>query len=69
MLALAAGLFLPHPRGFGGTLAAFAAALVLLCAALAVTETAQAKMRILRVPSMLAVGWVVALVGVAGGVG
>jgi formate hydrogenlyase subunit 4 len=73
MFALAAGLFLPHPRGFGGALAAFAAALVLLCAALAVTETAQAKMRILRVPSMLAVGWVVALigvgVGVAGGIG
>ena len=73
VLALAAGLFLPHSRGFAGELAAFAAAVVVLCAALAVTETAQAKMRILRVPSMLAFGWVVALVGVglavAGGIG
>jgi formate hydrogenlyase subunit 4 len=73
MLTLAAGLFLPHPRAFAGSLGAFAAALVVLCAALAVTETAQAKMRILRVPSMLAVGWIVALVGVAiaiaGGIG
>jgi hypothetical protein len=33
-----------------------------------VTETAQAKMRILRVPSMLAIGWIVALVGVGVGV-
>jgi len=64
MLTLAAGLFLPHPRGFAGALGALALAIVVQCAALAAIETAQAKMRILRVPSMLAVGWVVALVGV-----
>ena len=35
-----------------------------LCAALALVETAQAKMRILRVPALLAVGGAVALAGV-----
>ena len=73
MLVLAAGLFLPHPRGTAGALAALVVSVPVLCAALAMTETAQAKMRILRVPSMLAVGWIVALVGVgvavAGGTG
>jgi len=73
MLTLAAELFLPHPRGFAGGLAALAAGLVVLCVGLAITETAQAKLRILRVPSLLAVGSVVALVGVgswiAGGAG
>jgi formate hydrogenlyase subunit 4 len=64
VLVLAADLFLPHPHGFGGTLGALAGAFALLCAALAATETAQAKMRILRVPSMLAIGTVVALAGV-----
>src|SRR5207237_7555405 len=44
MLTLAAQLFLPHPRGFAGAVAALAAGLVALCAALAVTETFQAKM-------------------------
>ncbi len=73
MLTLAAELFLPHPRGFAGALAALAASLLVLCVGLAITETAQAKLRILRVPSLLAVGSIVALVGVgswiAGGAG
>jgi formate hydrogenlyase subunit 4 len=73
MLTLAAELFLPHPRGFAGGLAALAGGLLVLCVGLAITETAQAKLRILRVPSLLAVGSVVALVGVgswiAGGAG
>ena len=64
VLTLAAQLFLPHPRGFAGAVAALAAGLVALCAALAVTETFQAKMRMLRVPSLLALGSLVALVGV-----
>jgi formate hydrogenlyase subunit 4 len=64
VLVLAAELFLPHPGDFAGALAALAGGLIALCAALAVTETAQAKMRILQVPSLLAVGIVVALVGV-----
>ena len=48
-----------------GGLAALAAGVAACCAwRLAVTETAQAKMRILRVPSLLGLGSVVALVGV-----
>jgi formate hydrogenlyase subunit 4 len=64
MLTLAAALFLPHPRGFAGALAALVVSVAALCAGLAVTETAQAKLRILRVPSLLAFGSVVALVGI-----
>jgi formate hydrogenlyase subunit 4 len=65
ILTLAADLFLPHPGGFGAGLVALAAALVAACVGLAVAETGQAKMRILRVPSLLATGGLVALVGVA----
>ncbi len=65
VLVLAAGLFLPHWGGFGAQLIATAAAVALLCVALAVTETAQAKMRILRVPGLLAGGCLLALVGLA----
>jgi formate hydrogenlyase subunit 4 len=64
VLVLAAQLFLPHPAGFGAGLVVLAAALLVLCVTLALTETAQAKMRILRVPSLLGLGGVVALVGV-----
>jgi formate hydrogenlyase subunit 4 len=64
VLALGAGLFLPHPAGFAGALAAFAGMLALQCFALAVIETAQAKMRILRVPMLLGLGCAVALAGV-----
>jgi formate hydrogenlyase subunit 4 len=73
MLTLAAALFLPHPRGFAGGVAALGVSLLVLCVGLAITETAQAKMRILRVPSLLSFGSVVALVGIgtwiAGGAG
>lgn len=65
ILTLAAGLFLPHPRGFLGGLAALAGGLIAACVALAATETTLAKMRILRVPSLLGVGCAIALVGVA----
>jgi formate hydrogenlyase subunit 4 len=72
-LVLGTQLFMPHPRGFGAALAALVGGVVVLCAALAVTETLQAKMRILRVPALLGLGSLVALVGVgawiAGGVG
>jgi formate hydrogenlyase subunit 4 len=60
-LVLAAELFLPHGAARLGWLAA---ALLMLCVLLALTETAQAKMRILRVPALLALGSVIALVGV-----
>ena len=64
VLVLAAELFLPHPAGFGAGLAALGGGLLGLCVGLALTETAQAKMRILRVPSLLGLGGALALVGV-----
>jgi formate hydrogenlyase subunit 4 len=66
VLVLGAELFLPHWGGFGAQLAYLAAGVALLCAALALTETAQAKMRILRAPALLAGGCLLALVGLAG---
>jgi formate hydrogenlyase subunit 4 len=60
VLVLAAQLYLPH--GSGGVLA-LAAALAGGCVALAALETAQAKMRILRVPALLGLGVLVALAG------
>jgi formate hydrogenlyase subunit 4 len=65
MLLLAAGLVLPHPASFAGALGLMAAGVAAGAAALAVLETAQAKMRILRVPSLLGLGCLVALAGVA----
>jgi formate hydrogenlyase subunit 4 len=65
VLVLAAELFLPHWGGAGAQLGCLAGTLALLCAALALTETAQAKMRILRVPALLAGGCLLALVGLA----
>ena len=62
-LVLATELFLPHWGGFGTQLACLAAGVVLLCAALSFTETAQAKMRILRAPALLAGGCLLAIVG------
>jgi formate hydrogenlyase subunit 4 len=64
VLVLGAELFLPHWGGFGASLALLAAGVAVLCGALAVVETAQAKMRILRVPALLAVGGAIALAGV-----
>ncbi len=65
-LVLAAGLFMPHWGGFKTQLAAGVAAVTLLCVALALTETAQAKMRTLRVPALLGGGCLLALVGLGG---
>ncbi len=48
-------------------LVAFAGMLALQCVGLAVIETTQAKMRILRVPALLGVGGTVALAGVGTG--
>ena len=64
MLVLGAELFLPHPAGFAGALAALVAAVAVQCLGLAAIETAQAKMRILRVPALLGIGCAVALAGV-----
>ncbi|HVY77368.1 MAG TPA: NADH-quinone oxidoreductase subunit H [Solirubrobacterales bacterium] len=66
-LVVAAELYLPHWGGFGLRLACLTAALAALCVALAFTETAQAKMRILRAPALLAGGCLLALVGLVSG--
>jgi formate hydrogenlyase subunit 4 len=65
VLVLAAQIFLPHPHGVWLQLAALPVALVVLCAALAIVETLLAKMRVLLVPRLLAVGLIAALLGIA----
>lgn len=64
MLVLAAQVFLPHPEGTWWQLAFLPAWLVVLCAALALTETVVAKSRILIVPRLLGVAAMVALLGI-----
>ncbi len=64
-LVLGAELFMPHWGGFGLQLACLAAGVLALCAGLALTETLQAKMRILRAPGLLAGGCLLALAGLA----
>jgi len=64
VLVLGASLFLPHGGGFAASLGLLALELAALCGALALVETTQAKMRILRVPALLGVGATIALVGV-----
>jgi formate hydrogenlyase subunit 4 len=64
VLVLAAQVFLPHPAGVWWQLAWLPLLLVVLCAALAVTETLVAKMRILLVPRLLSIGAGAALLGV-----
>jgi len=64
VLVLAAQLFLPHPTDPVRQLVLLPFVLVLLCAALALTETLVAKMRILLAPRLLGVAAVVALLGV-----
>jgi formate hydrogenlyase subunit 4 len=63
VLVLAAGLFLPHPAGFWPGLAALVAGVAALVVALALVETWQAKLRLLRVPPLLLAGVAVALLG------
>jgi formate hydrogenlyase subunit 4 len=65
VLVLLAEIFLPHTQGVWTQLAILPAVLVALCAALAVTETLVAKMRILVVPRLLAGGVAVALLAIA----
>jgi len=61
---LAAQLVLPHPTDPVQQLALLPFVLVLLCAALALTETLVTKMRILLAPRLLGVAAVVALLGI-----
>ena len=64
VLVLAVQVFLPHASGIGWQLAVLPLALVALCAGLALLETVTAKMRILLVPRLLAVGAAAALLGI-----
>ena len=65
VLLLAAQIFLPHAQDVWLQLALLPVVLVVLCAALALTETLVAKMRVLLVPRLLAVGTLAALLGIA----
>jgi formate hydrogenlyase subunit 4 len=65
VLLLAAQVFVPHPHGVWLQLAVLPLALIALCAALAIVETLLAKMRMLLVPRLLAVGLAAALFGIA----
>jgi formate hydrogenlyase subunit 4 len=63
VLVLVAELALPHPGPFGVQLLALATSLAVLVPLLAMLETAQAKLRILRVPLLLGGGLVLCLMG------
>jgi formate hydrogenlyase subunit 4 len=63
-LVLGAELFMPHWGGFALRLGLLALGVGVLCVAVALVETAEAKMRILRVPALLGIGAVIALAGV-----
>ena len=65
VLVLAAQVFLPHAEAVARQLAVLPFALVVLCLALALVETLVAKLRILLVPRLLAVGAAAALLGIA----
>jgi formate hydrogenlyase subunit 4 len=63
MLVLVAEVALPHPGPFAVQLAWLAGWLLVLALALALIETVQAKMRILRVPLLLGGGVALCLLG------
>jgi formate hydrogenlyase subunit 4 len=65
MLVLACELLIPHPGPFVAQLAVLAAGVLVLSVALAVCETVQAKMRVLRVPLLLGSGAALCLLGLA----
>jgi formate hydrogenlyase subunit 4 len=65
VLVLAAEVFLPHPPGVWWQLGMLPVVLVALSGALALVETLLAKMRVLLVPRLLALGAVAALLGIA----
>ena len=63
MLVLVAEVAMPHPGSFAVQVAWLAGWLVVLALVLAVVETLQAKMRILRVPVLLGAGVALGLLG------
>jgi formate hydrogenlyase subunit 4 len=64
VLVLAAQVFVPHPTDPLVQLALLPVLLVVLCGALALTETLVAKMRILLAPRLLGIAGLVALLGI-----
>jgi len=64
VLVLAAQIFLPHSADPRVQLALLPVLLVVLCGALALTETLVAKMRILLAPRLLGIAGLVALLGI-----
>jgi formate hydrogenlyase subunit 4 len=65
MVVLATELFVPQPGPFAARLAVLVVSVPVWCGLLAVVETTQAKMRVLRVPLFLAAGGLVCLLGLA----
>ncbi len=65
MLVLACELLIPHPGPFAAQVAVLAGGILTLSVALAVCETVQAKMRVLRVPLVVASGAALCLLGLA----
>ena len=64
VLVIATQIFLPHPEGIWWQLGLLPVWLVVLCGALALTETLVAKMRVLLVPRLIGASAGVAFVGV-----
>jgi formate hydrogenlyase subunit 4 len=65
VLVLACELVIPHPGPFVVQVGVLAAGVLLLSVALAVCETVQAKLRVLRVPLLLGFGAALCLLGLA----
>jgi formate hydrogenlyase subunit 4 len=65
MLVLACELVIPNPVSFAAQVAVLGGGVLLLSVALAVCETVQAKMRVLRVPLLLGSGVALCLLGLA----
>jgi formate hydrogenlyase subunit 4 len=65
VLVLGCELLVPHPGPFAAQVAVLAGGVLALSAALAVCETVQAKMRVLRVPLLLGFGVALCLLGLA----
>lgn len=63
-LVLATELILPQPHPFWGRMLELVVGLPLWCGALALIETTQAKMRLLRVPLLLGAGGAICLLGI-----
>jgi formate hydrogenlyase subunit 4 len=63
VLALVTGVVIPQPVAFAWRVAILACALPLWCALLAFIETALAKMRLLRVPTLLGAAGALCLLG------